>query len=173
MGVDKEVRMTILVAYGTKMHGTEGLAETVGDALRAQGFGAVVTEAREVGDVSRYEAVIVGGALYEGRWHKDARRFVQHHASELAERPTWLFSSGPLDDSASAGDIPPVKGVQALMDEVHARGHVTFGGRLPDDAHGLMAGAMAKKHSGDWRDDAQVEAWVDLIVPALRSVGVA
>jgi menaquinone-dependent protoporphyrinogen oxidase len=173
MGVDKEVRMTILVAYGTKMHGTEGLAETVGDALRAQGFGVDVTDAREVGDVSRYEAFIVGGALYECRWHKDARRFVQHHASELAGRPTWLFSSGPLDDSASAGDIPPVKGVQSLMDEVHARGHVTFGGRLPDDAHGLMASAMAKKHAGDWRDDVQVQAWVDSIVSALRTVGVS
>ena len=165
--------MTILVAYGTKMHGTEGLAEMVGDALRVQGFEVDVTESREVGDVSRYDAVIVGGALYEFRWHKDARWFVKHHASELAGRPTWLFSCGPLDDSASAGNIPPVKGVQALMDEVHARGHVTFGGRLPDDAHGLMAGAMAKQHAGDWRDDDQVRAWVDSIVPELRTVGVA
>ncbi|HEY5110541.1 MAG TPA: flavodoxin domain-containing protein [Acidimicrobiales bacterium] len=161
--------MAILVAYGTKMHGTEGLAESVGDELRAQGFEVDVTEARDVGDVGTYDAVIVGGALYEFRWHKDARRFVKHHASELAERPTWLFSSGPLDDSASAGEIPPVKGVQALMDEVHARGHVTFGGRLPDDAHGLMAGAMAKEHAGDWRDDVRVRAWVDSIVPELRS----
>ena len=165
--------MTILVAFGTKMHGTEGLAETVGDALRAGGFEVDVTEAREVGDVSRYDAIIVGGALYESRWHKDARRFVQHHASELAERPTWLFSSGPLDDSASTGEIPPVKGVRGLMEEVHARGHVTFGGRLPDDAHGLMAGGMAKKHAGDWRDEVQVRTWVDSIMPELRTVGVA
>lgn len=45
------------------MHGTEGLAETVGGALRAGGFEVDVAEAGEVGDVFRYEAVIVGGAL--------------------------------------------------------------------------------------------------------------
>jgi hypothetical protein len=86
----EEVHMTILVAYGTKMHGTEGLAESVDDELRAQGFEVDVTEARDVGDVGTY------------------------------------------------------------------------------DAHGLMAGAMAKKHAGDWRDDARVRAWVDSIVPELR-----
>lgn len=98
---------------------------------------------------------------------------MKHHASGLAERPTWLFWSGPLDDSVAAGDIPPVKSVQALMEGVHARGHVAFGGPLPDDAHGLTAGAMAKKHAGDWRDDVQVLAWVDSIVPDLRKVSVA
>jgi len=161
--------MTILVAYGTKMHGTEGLAEMVADALRGEGFAVDVAPARDVGDVSGYDAVIVGGALYAFRWHKDARRFVKRHADELAERPTYLFSSGPLDDTAAAGDIPPVKGVQALMDLVHARGHVTFGGRLPADA-GFPASSMAKKHAGDWRDEEQVRSWVDSIAADLRSV---
>lgn len=162
--------MTILVAYGTKMHGTEGLAGMVAEELRAQGFDVDVAEARDAADVSRYEAVIVGGALYALRWHKDARRFVKQHADALTERPTYLFSSGPLDGTATAGEIPPVKGVQALMDLVHARGHVTFGGRLPADARGFPASAMAKKHAGDWRDEDQVRAWVDSIVPELRSV---
>lgn len=162
--------MTILVTYGTKMHGTEGLAGMVADALRTEGFAVDVAPARDVGDVSGYDAVIVGGALYALRWHKDARRFVKHHVDELAERPTYFFSSGPLDDTAAAGDIPPVKGVQALMDQVHARAHVTFGGRLPADAEGFPASSMAKKHAGDWRDGEQVRSWVDSIVPGLRSV---
>ena len=162
--------MTILVAYGTKMHGTEGLAEMVADALRAEGFAVDVAPARDVGDVSGYDAVIVCGALYALRWHKDSRRFVKRHADELAERPTYLFSSGPLDDTAAEGDIPPVKGVRALMDLVHARGHVTFGGRLPADADGFPASSMAKKHAGDWRDEEQVRSWVDSIVPGIRSV---
>lgn len=57
------------------------------------------------------------------------------------------------------------------MDEVHVRGHVTFGGWLPDGARGPMAGAMAKKHACDWREDVQATGWVDPIVPALRTVG--
>jgi len=162
--------MTILVAYGTKMHGTEGLAEMVADALRADGFAVDVTPARDVGALGGYDAVIVGGALYAFHWHKDARRFVKRHADELGERPTYFFSSGPLDDTAAEGDIPPVKGVRSLMDLVHARGHATFGGRLPADAEGFPAGAMAKKHAGDWRDEEQVRTWVDSIAADLHSV---
>ena len=44
--------------------------------------------------------------------------------------PVWLFSSGPLDDSAAEGDIPAVPQVQQVAKEIRARGHRTFGGRL-------------------------------------------
>jgi menaquinone-dependent protoporphyrinogen oxidase len=167
MGQVKEVHMSILVTYGTKMQGTAGLAEMVAEALRTKGHDVDVLEARRVGDLDGYEAVIVGGALYAFRWHRDARRFVRHHARELRERPTYFFSSGPLDDTASTGEIPPVKGVQSLMDLVEARGHVTFGGRLEADAKGFPARAMAKNHAGDWRDADRVRVWVDAICTEL------
>jgi menaquinone-dependent protoporphyrinogen oxidase len=80
----------------------------------------------------------------------------------------YLFSSGPLDDSASSGDIPPVKGVKALMERVGAQGHVTFGGRLAPDARGFPANAMAKKLAGDWRDPAQVRDWTLIVASQLR-----
>jgi menaquinone-dependent protoporphyrinogen oxidase len=171
MGPDEEVHMSILVTYGTKMQGTAGLAEMVGEALRTKGPEVDVLEARQVGDLDGYEAVIVGGALYAFHWHKDARRFVKRHATELRSRPTYFFSSGPLDDSASAGEIPPVRSVRSLMDLVQARGHVTFGGCLAADAKGFPARAMAKKNAGDWRDVDRVRTWVDAISPEL--VGVA
>jgi menaquinone-dependent protoporphyrinogen oxidase len=159
--------MTILVTYGSKRGGTKGLAEMVADALRKGGFDVDVRAAGDVDRVDDYEAVIVGGALYAFRWHRDARRFVKHHAAQLRTRPTWLFSSGPLDDSASTKAIPPVKGVQALMKRVNARGHVTFGGRLSPDATGFPARAMAKKVAGDWRDPDAVHAWAASVADEL------
>ena len=161
--------MSILVAYGSKRGGTEGLAHMVADALEQEGLDAKVEPARKVRDLDGYDAVVVGGALYAYRRHRDARRFVKRHARELHDRPTYLFSSGPLDDSATNGDIPPVKGVQALMDRVGARGHVTFGGRLAPDAKGFPASAMAKKNSGDWRDAGQVRSWAHQIATQLQS----
>ncbi len=106
--------------------------------------------------VSGYDAVVVGGALYAFRWHLDARRFVRRFAGDLRGRPTYLFSSGPLDGSAAEHEIPPIKGVQALMDAVGAKGHMTFGGRLAPDAKGFPSSTMAKKHAGDWRDPEHV-----------------
>jgi len=164
--------MLALVTYGSTRGGTEGLAEMVADGLREEGFTVDVLAPREVGPIDGYDAVIVGGALYAFHWHRAARRFVKRHAAELRQRPTWFFSSGPLDESATQRDIPPVKGIQSLMRRVGARGHVTFGGRLSPDAKGFPASAMAKKQAGDWRDAGQVRAWVGTVASQIRQ-GVA
>ena len=162
--------MSILVTYGSTRGGTEGLAEMVADGLREEGFTVVLLPPRQVKGFDGYDAVVVGGALYAFHWHRAAKRFVKRNVSELKKRPTYFFSSGPLDDSAGKGDITPVKGVQALMDRVGGRGHVTFGGRLSPDARGFPASAMAKKLSGDWRDAGQVREWVRTIALDLRTI---
>jgi menaquinone-dependent protoporphyrinogen oxidase len=162
--------MSILVTYGSKHGGTEGLAEMVADGLRDEGFTVEVVPAHRVKDLEGRDVVIVGGALYAFRWHKDARRFVKRHASELRERRVYFFASGPLDYSAATKDIPPVKGVKKLMERVGAQGHVTFGGCLSPDVKGFPAAAMAKKNAGDWRDADHVRRWVMSIAADLHSV---
>jgi menaquinone-dependent protoporphyrinogen oxidase len=159
--------MRVLVTFGSSRGGTQGLAEMVADGLREQGFTVDVLPPGRVRRLDGYDAVVVGGALYAYRWHRAARRFVRRHAADLRQRPTYFFSSGPLDDSATHGDIPPVRGVSALMDKVGARGHVTFGGRLAPDAKGFPASAMAKKQAGDWRDPGQVRDWTRTIAAQL------
>lgn len=161
--------MRILVTYGSTRGGTEGLAQMVADGLRAEGFDVDLLPPRQVRRLDGYDAVIVGGALYAFRWHKESRRFVKRHAAEIRQRPAFFFSSGPLDDSATRRDIPPVKGVKALMDQVGVREHVTFGGRLLPDARGFPASAMAKKLAGDWRDAGHVRQWTQTIASQLRA----
>jgi menaquinone-dependent protoporphyrinogen oxidase len=151
--------MRTLVTYGSKMGGTAGLAEMVADSLRCHGVDAAVRPAAEVDNLDGYAAVVIGGALYMARWHRDARRFVRRHRGDLRARPVWLFSSGPLGDDGQKPDVPPVRGVAKLMREVAARGHATFGGRLASDPQGFMARSMANTMAGDWRDPDQVERW--------------
>jgi menaquinone-dependent protoporphyrinogen oxidase len=160
--------MRILVTYGSTRGGTEGLAGMVADDLRAEGFDVDLLAPRHIRRLDGYDAVVVGGALYAYRWHRAARRFVRRHAAEIRQRPSYFFSSGPLDDSATRGDIPPVKGVKALMEKTGVREHATFGGRLTPDAKGFPASAMAKKLAGDWRDPEQVQQWTHTIASRLR-----
>lgn len=160
--------MQVLVTYGSERGSTAGIAETLAAAIHAHGFDVDVRPARGIEDVTEYDAVVVGGALYTGRWHREARTFVRHHRDALGRRPVWMFSSGPLDDSAARTQIPPVPGVRALMDRVGARGHVTFGGSLARDARGLVASRMANRSAGDWRDDHHIIAWGQDIAAALQ-----
>ncbi len=159
--------MHILIAYGSKREGTAGLATMIGDALRDLGHDVVVAPAKGIRDLDGSEAVIVAGALYANRWHRDARRFVKRNRERLRQLPVWLVSSGPLDDSAEQHDIPPTHQVHKLAALVGARGHVTFGGRLASDAQGFPASAMAKTKAGDWRDSAHVQRWAKTVADEL------
>lgn len=150
----------VLVAYGTTNGSTARIAETVADVLRKEGLTVRTAPAATVSDVTEYDAVVVGGALYTGRWHKDARRFVRRHRRALQERPVWLFSSGPLDPSASERDIPPTPGVRRTMLRLDARDHVTFGGCLEEGAKGRIARMLLRNgKGGDFRDFPRIEGW--------------
>ena len=100
-------------------------------------------------------------------WPRTVRRYVKRNASALRGMPVWMFSSGPLDDSALDHTIPPVRQVQGLMARIGARGHVTFGGRLAPDAKGFPASAMAKNHAGDWRSPDQIHDFATAIADDL------
>jgi menaquinone-dependent protoporphyrinogen oxidase len=159
----------VLVVYGSKRGGTAEIADAIVETLLAEGVDADLAGAAGVDSIDDYDAVIIGGALYMNRWHRDARRFVHRHADALRTRPVWLFSSGPLDDSATQRDIPPPGSVAAYGRRIGARGHITFGGRLAPDATGFPARQMAKTHAGDWRAWQQIRGWAKSLVPQLQT----
>lgn len=153
-----------LVVYGSKRGGTAGLAQMIGAELQHYGLEVVVQDAAKPADLHGLDLVVIGGALYMNRWHKAARLFAHRHQAALQTIPTWLFSSGPLDDSAAAGDIAAVPQVKGIARRLEARGHMTFGGRLAPDATGFGVRSLAKRYGGDYRDAVQVAEWVRQIV---------
>jgi menaquinone-dependent protoporphyrinogen oxidase len=159
--------MRVLVTWGSKRGGTEGIARIIGEALREAGFDVELLSAHDARKATQFDAAIIGGALYANRWHPDARRFVRQRQRTLQRVPVWFFSSGPLDDSADQRRIPPTRQVEQLMARVGAQGHATFGGRLAPDARGLIAAAIAKKHAGDWRNEGHIRAWTAKVADAL------
>ena len=90
--------------------------------------------------------------------------FPTRRASDL------LFSSGPLDPSASERDIPPVSGAERAIDRTDAREHVTFGGRLETGAKGRIARMILDQHrGGDFRDFARIDAWATGVARAIET----
>jgi menaquinone-dependent protoporphyrinogen oxidase len=166
---EKTKSLRVLVTWGTKLGGTEGIAQTIGQELMRQGYDVTMANASAVRGVDQYNAIVIGGALYANRWHRDARRFISRHLKALRRIPVWMFSSGPLDSSADHGTIPPIEQVSVLMERVGARGHMTFGGRLAPNATGFPAAEMAKTRSGDFRNIEQIRSWAAEIGKELPS----
>ncbi|HWC35393.1 MAG TPA: flavodoxin domain-containing protein [Mycobacteriales bacterium] len=158
----------VLVVYGSSRGGTAGLAHLVADAFVRHQIRAEVRRAGDARDPRDFDAIVVGGALYNNRWHPDAVAFVGRHRRELCQLPVWFFSSGPLDDSARSGALAPVPQVNALAREIDIQGHMTFGGLLDHKPGGLI-GLFAWGPEGDFRDRHHVAEWVERIAGELSS----
>jgi menaquinone-dependent protoporphyrinogen oxidase len=166
----------VLVAYGTKHGATAEIAAAIGDALRVAGFEVDVRRARTVRSPAAYRAVILGSAVYAGRWRRDAMRLLRR--PELKDRDVWLFSSGPVGeekgdpDEAERWTRPPK--VSDLGTRIGAHGHVVFGGKIDEEA-GFMRRRMARgipPELRDRRDWDQIEAWGRAIAARLTQSAV-
>jgi menaquinone-dependent protoporphyrinogen oxidase len=160
--------MKALIVYGSKNGGTAGLAHMIGTAFEREGWQAEVRDAAERPGIGDVDVVVAGGGLYAGRWVPSIRHWTRQHMATLKSVPVWLFSSGPLDDSARAGDVAPVSGVAKLAREIEISGHMTFGGFLDQHPKGFVARQMARRYAGDWRDADHVAEWVRHICRSTR-----
>jgi menaquinone-dependent protoporphyrinogen oxidase len=88
----------VLVAYASKYGSTHEVAEAIAATLRQHGLLVAVRPAGEVDDLGEFGGVVLGGGIYMGRWHRDARGFARHFAAELEDVPVALFALGPVDD---------------------------------------------------------------------------
>ncbi|MEV8631337.1 flavodoxin domain-containing protein [Streptosporangium sp. NPDC051023] len=160
----------VLVAYGSTRGSTREIAGWIGRALAGQGIEAEVRPAAEVRDMDAYDAVVLGGAIYFGRWHRHTRALVRRCARRLAELPVWLFSSGPLQTIGDREVTPPAD-VERVRRRIGARESVVFGGCLRADARGFLAATMARTVAGDFRDPGRIEAWARDIAYDLKAAG--
>jgi menaquinone-dependent protoporphyrinogen oxidase len=64
--------------------------------------------------------VILGSAIYRGRWLVPARKLVDERAEELVRLPTRLFSVGPIGDPPKPEDAGP-DGVDQIVASTRAR----------------------------------------------------
>lgn len=176
--------MTVLVAYATRHGSTAGIAERIAAGLREAGLGAEARPAKEAHDVGQYDAFVIGGATYMFHWLKEATAFVKRHRAVLAERPVWLFSSGPLGtdlvdkDGHDVFETTRPKEFAELQTLVRPRGEriffgawdatapvVGFGERLVR----VMPAAKAALPTGDFRDWPAIDAWAAEVASELRA----
>lgn len=164
----------VLVAYGTKYGATAGIAEKIGQVLREAGLAVDVKPAGQAGDPAAYGAVVLGSAVYIGRWRKEAARYLKTHEAALAQRPVWLFNSGPLGQgnaAEQAGELGFPKSLRPIADRIAVRDVAVFFGAVDLDRLNPLERWMlknVKSPSGDFRDWDAIAAWAAGIAAALK-----
>ncbi len=152
--------MTVLVTVASKHGATVELADAIAHHLTDAGVACELRPVSEVADVSGYDAVVLGSAVYAGRWMESAKAFVEGCGDALQQRPVWLFSSGPVGDPPKPAEDPA--DAAAMVAATGAREHRVLAGKL-EKSH-LSWGekaivAVVRAPDGDYRDWATVEDW--------------
>jgi menaquinone-dependent protoporphyrinogen oxidase len=166
----------VLVAFASKYGSTEEIANKIAEVLSRSGLQVSVLPTQNVGDVARYEAVVLGSAVYAGHWLPDAVRFLEDHQHLLTTRPTWLFSSGPT------GEGDPVEimhgwcfpeAQKPIADRIKPRDIALFHGKIdPHKMHlgeRLIVKALRAKEE-DSRDWEAIGRWARQIAAELQPV---
>jgi menaquinone-dependent protoporphyrinogen oxidase len=156
----------ILVASSSRHGATDELARMLGTTMAEQGLTVEVRGMQDVDTVFPYDALVLGSAVYMGRWTPEARGFIEEHEGGIATRPTWLFSSGPIGEYAGAEPFD----ADELVHATGAREHHLFGGRLETSSLGLrerMLTRLLHVPAGDYRDWATAAAWATAIARTL------
>jgi menaquinone-dependent protoporphyrinogen oxidase len=168
------VSTRILVTYASKHGATAEIAEQIGAVLREADLWVDVEPTEQVATLVPYQAVVLGSAVYIGRWRAEARRFLREHRDELAARDVWLFSSGPTgegdpEELARGWTLP-----KALKDDVeHVAPHdvALFHGALDPDELGFFERWIVRRvgaPEGDFRDPEAIASWARGIAAALK-----
>jgi menaquinone-dependent protoporphyrinogen oxidase len=167
---DTSAPCRVLVAFASKHGATAEIAEAVARELRERGLAPDCRRAEDVKDLRAYDAVVLGSAVYMKRWRHEARALLHKHAHELAERPFWIFSSGPFGEHRDPAWSEPPKVVKEA-EKLGVREHVVFGGRLPLEPSGFIEKAMVRdtpSDVADLRDWDEIRAWATGIADALQ-----
>ncbi|MFA9446868.1 flavodoxin domain-containing protein [Egicoccus sp. AB-alg6-2] len=160
--------MRVLVAVASRHGATHEIAAALGERLAGHGLRVVVADAEVVDDLERYDAVVLGSAVYAGHWLESARDLVERLRDPLMQRPLWLFSSGPVGTPPKP--VEEALEPQRLARELGARAHRVFAGRIDRDRLTFGERALVRALRapvGDFRNWADVASWADEIHAAL------
>ena len=162
---------SVLVAFATKYGSTQEVAEAVAAALKERGIDVDVRPAREVKALDGYSAVVLGAPLYYFRWHKDARKFLDHHRKALVGLPVAVFALGPFANEPDQFEDARGRLDKALAErdwlspvavEVFGGKFDSAGLRFPDANPG-----MKKIPASDIRDWEAIRAWASALPEVL------
>jgi menaquinone-dependent protoporphyrinogen oxidase len=171
----QHVGVNVLVTAASRHGSTLEIAEAIAGGLRMRGLDATVDVPAAVDSIDEYDAVVIGSAVYLGHWLEPALKFVNRFPAELAARPVWLFSSGPVGDPSRGlvqkMNVDPAE-LPELRETTGAKEHRMFPGKLDKKnlSWSQRAGlAVVRGLDGDFRDWDEIERWAASIADGVRA----
>ncbi|HTY81662.1 MAG TPA: flavodoxin domain-containing protein [Dehalococcoidales bacterium] len=167
----------ILVAYASKYGSTKEIAEKIGEVLKQVGVAAVVADLKSARDITPYQNIVIGSAMYMGQWRKEAVNFLKNNEAALSQRKVWVFGTGPSGKGDPAqllkGVTMPAK-VKEIVDRIKPQDSTVFHGNLDAARMSGFEKWIVKRvggGAGDFRDWQMITDWANKIAGAIKKAG--
>jgi menaquinone-dependent protoporphyrinogen oxidase len=165
-GGKKNMEKRVLVTYASKYGSTGGVADAIGKELCSKEVATDVLLIKNVSNISSYQAVVIGSAIYMGKWMSEAVDFVKKNKDILRQVPVAYFLacmtlSHPTEEKRAevlAYMDPIIKAVP----EIKPVGIGTFAGALDYNNLSWLNKKILKSKGtpeGDFRDWNAIRAW--------------
>jgi len=182
-GLEKKISKKVLVAYASYCGSTGGVAEAIGKVLCDRGALVDVRLVKNVGDMSSYQAAIIGSAARSASWWPEAISFVKGNEKMLSRIPVAYFLTclalvkDTEENRRMAGSY--MEPVLKAAPDVKPMDMGLFSGALDYSKMNLMyrtimKSKMGKKGvpEGDYRDWTAIRTWAEgLCAPLLALEG--
>ena len=142
----------VLIAYGSKHGSTAETAQAIAGMMRERGLEVDVADAATIGTLEGYSSVIVGGSVYTGRWHPDAKAFIKRFGDALAQMPVAIYAMGPKTSAPDELEATREQLKLSLkkLPEVGARPVAVFGGVIDPEKLHFPFNRLPATDARDW-----------------------
>jgi menaquinone-dependent protoporphyrinogen oxidase len=161
-----------LVVHASAHGSTREVAEAVASTLRERDLDVDVRPARDLPALDGYDAVVIGAALYMGRLHADARRFLKRRHGELALRRVAIFAMGPgtLEPHDIESSRKQLQRSLARLPDVEPAAAAVFGGVVDPAQLSFPFNRMPASDARDWE---AIREWAEALPDLLGATLVA
>jgi menaquinone-dependent protoporphyrinogen oxidase len=161
-----KMKKSVLVTYASKYGSTGGVADAIGKELCAKGVNADVVLIENASNVRAYQGVVIGSAIYRGKWMSEAIDFVNKNQHILRQMPVAYFlvcmTLSQPTESNRARVLSYMDHILKAVPKIKPVGIGTFAGALNySNLSWLNKKIMNAKGSpeGDFRDWNAIRAW--------------
>ncbi len=175
------MKSEVLVAYCSRSGSTAEVAQAVGQTIEDAGLAVQVKPTAEVESISARSAVVLGVALYMGRFPKEFHEFLTRFEKELGSVRPWVFVLGPTEKERKhfAAAEEQARKELGKHPSLHPADMRVLGGKF-DPAHlnlpfpmslimKLPANPMRKLPATDIRDWEWIHRWAQAIAEEIAA----
>lgn len=156
----------ILVAYASKCGSTAEITDRMAQNFCSAGYQADLLPAERVRDVSMYQAIVLGTAIYMGNPLNAAQRFAEKYLAGQSHAQVALFNvSLTMKEDTPENVETAMSYLDPLVEYVQPALVGLFAGRIDNQTLPPLYRMFAQSDSqgilaeGDYRDWQKIDAW--------------